>query len=223
MKEEISGILVHRYCNACGLHVRRYENPPFNPHAICPKCGRQFEYAGMLPENPSVPGTNTSKCPHCAKTVSYDFKAGDNTCTCPECGGAIIVPGLGANWFFPEDNHDEPIYDAPYFMAEHPSIAFERTIAWEVVLGYGKRPDDVIKQIEDENALAGPYSWDLACKIGKIVQLCTRLSEGVPDRPSQAERWFNDRFGHVIRNKKLQGIKPPEHPRPKGFWENLFG
>ena len=125
-------------------------------------------------------------------------------------------------------DHDAiEFYSQPWFMAEHPSVTFERMIMWDTVLGYGKRPDDVIKQIEDENALAGPYSWDLACKIGKIVQLCTRLSDGVPDRPSQAERWFNDRFGHVIRNEKLQGIKPPEPSRPKGFWglfcEQLFG
>ncbi len=125
-------------------------------------------------------------------------------------------------------DHDAiEFYSQSWFMAEHPSVTFERMIMWDTVLGYGKRPDDVIKQIEDENALAGPYSWDLACKIGKIVQLCTRLSDGVPDRPSQAERWFNDRFGYVIRNEKLQGVKPPEPPRPKGFWghfcEQLFG
>ena len=51
-----------------------------------------------------------------------------------------------------EVDHDAiEFYSQPWFMAEHPSVTFERMIMWDTVLGYGKTPDDVIKRYLHRN------------------------------------------------------------------------
>ena len=225
MSKEVSGIITRRYCNACGYLSRQREVPPLDLNIRCPKCGKeQFEYKGLLSTEfqSGIPGTNSCECPHCRKKVSYDFKGGDEMSTCPECGGKIVVSTLGATWFH-EAVLETPMYAEPWFMPVHPHITFERMVSWDRVLGYRVRPNDVIHQLENENTRPGPYSWDLACKLARLGQMIENLINDSPNCKTEVERWFQDRFGCLIQNDKLQGVKPPEPPRPKGFWESLFG
>ena len=93
-----------------------------------------------------------------------------------------------------------------------------RIIDWRRILS-GKSLGDIRHLIQEENAMDGPYSWDLACRIAKIMNVKSDLE--TPDAKVAFEEWLNKRFAHWIKKEKLQGVKRPK--THKGFWESLFG
>ena len=114
--------------------------------------------------------------------------------------------------------------DETWFTAHHPAEVFrcnfERAINWDFVLGLGQRPSDVCADIARENQQNGPYSWDLACRIGSIARLASNYGG---ESAVQFNAWFDMMFGALLKKEQLEGVRTPESPKAKGFWESLFG
>lgn len=243
MADEFEERCVRRFCDKCGHHAKqmerlRVENDPMagrsvciDAYTICPKCGeKKFCEMEIVSDHPSrQPMKNSQKCRHCGEVVWYKFKVGDEVAKCPKCGGEIIVstsfamPDKPIDEFSDEELDSYGIVTGPTFIAAPPTDMIFSAFNWDIVLGYGIRPNDVVRDLRDENDHPGPYSWDLACKISKIAKLGDSINNHPLVSKQLFEEWFYNVFGCLIKNEKMQGIKRPDPPRPKGFWESLFG
>lgn len=120
----------------------------------------------------------------------------------------------------------KPVYDdyeedmGPMFIANDPVNLVEQLLNWDVILGYGIRPYDVINDLEKQNKVPGPYTWDLASKVAKIV----KAGSAFKDQSQRAlfEKWFYDRFAYAIKREKMEGVRRDAPVKKKGFWESLF-
>ena len=109
-------------------------------------------------------------------------------------------------------------------------------VAWrQLVHSVGMNPSELQGQLARENTQPGPYSWDLVCKIAQFekgllnhLEILRGTPAGEKMRAEMYDSWFNEEHGKVgrlIRKEKMTGVEPPhkERPKPKGFWESLFG
>lgn len=121
------------------------------------------------------------------------------------------------------NDFDDGFDMGPMFIAEDPICMVDRAFNWDIILGYGVRPYDVINELERQNKLPGPYTWELACQVAKIVKLGLDFRGSSLVSKELFEKWFYDRFSYVIKKEKMEGARRPEPPKPKGFWGSLFG